>query len=110
MHLAGQYRQAAASIASRPTSTPVVTNTGTMAGHIYVYQGIPPWAVVALTAAPEPGAYTMTVETTDGRRYTAGICTVTGRTGTAAYPLKVPLARIAAIELTRPGIELTAHR
>ena len=89
--------------------TPVRSSTGAVVGHFYVYPGTPPWAVVSLTAAPRPGNYTMTVRTTDGRSYVAGVCTVTGTTGTTAYALTTPPARIAAIELSQPGVELTVH-
>jgi hypothetical protein len=87
----------------------VTTATGTVVGHVFLYQGAPPWVMVALTAAPEPGDYTMVVVTRDGYQYPAGVCAVTGRTGTTGYPLPVPVAQIASIELTRPGIQLLVH-
>ena len=65
--------------------------------------------MVAITAAPESGRYTMFVLSTNGNRYPAGVCVVTDRAGTAGYPLPVPVAEIAAIELSRPGVMLTVH-
>jgi hypothetical protein len=51
----------------------------------------------------------MDVVTVDGVRYPAGVCPVTGATGTIGYSLPVPIDNIATIELTRPGLRLTGH-
>jgi hypothetical protein len=108
--LADRYRQSiAASGGQYPTATPVTTASGTVVGHLFLYPGTPSWVMVALTAAPEPGSYTMFVLSTNGNRYPAGVCVVIDRAGTAGYPLPVPLAEIAAIELSRPGVLLTVH-
>ncbi len=107
--VAAEARHGTAGVNGAAAVAPVRSSTGAVVGHFYVYPGTPPWAVVSLTAAPQPGNYTMTVRTTDGRSYVAGLCTVTGTTGTTAYALTVPPARIAAIELSRPGVELTVH-
>jgi hypothetical protein len=106
---AAEARTGAAGVNGAAAVTPVRSSSGAVVGHFYVYPGTPPWAVVSLTAAPQPGNYTMTVRTTDGRSYVAGVCTVTGTTGTTAYALTTPPARIAAIELSQPGVELTVH-
>jgi hypothetical protein len=109
-HFADQYRQTIAAAGGQyPTAAPVTTTSGTVVGHLFVYRGSPSWAMITLTDAPQPGSYTMTVLGTDGINYTAGVCVVTGRTGTAGYPLTVPVAQITAIQLTRPGIVLTVH-
>jgi hypothetical protein len=76
---------------------------------VYLHQGAPAWVMVAITAAPEPGDYTMDVVTVGGVRYRAGVCPVTGRTGTIGYSLPVPIASIATIELNRPGVRLTVR-
>jgi hypothetical protein len=108
--LADQYRQVLAQPAGQgPRSAAVTTDSGEVVGTMYLYPGSPAWVMVAITAAPEPGNYTMDVVTVNGARYQAGVCPVTGRTGTIGYPLPVPIARIAAIELTRPGLRLTVH-
>jgi hypothetical protein len=108
--LADRYRQVLAQPSSPgPRSAAVTTDGGDVVGHVYLYQGSPPWVMVAITAAPEPGSYAMDVVTVDGVRYPAGVCPVTGVTGTIGYSLPVPLARIAAIELTRPGLRLTVR-
>ncbi len=86
----------------------VTTAGGQVVGHVFLYQGTPSWVTVVLTAAPEPGDYLMSIVTVDGIRYLAGVCPVTGQSGTTAYALAVPVARIAAIELARPGVRLTA--
>jgi hypothetical protein len=106
--LADRYRQTVAA-GRYPQPTPVTTAAGSVVGQVFLYQGAPPWVMVALTAAPEPGDYTMVVVTRDGYRYPAGVCPVTGRTGTTGYPLPVPVDRIASIELTHPGIRLSVH-
>jgi hypothetical protein len=87
----------------------VTSTSGTVVGHLFLYQGSPPWAMVAITDAPQSGDYTMVVLTTSGRSYSAGVCAVSDRSGAAGYPLTVPLAQIAPVELSRPGIRLTAH-
>jgi hypothetical protein len=108
--LADRYRQTiAAGGGQYPTATPVTTAGGAVVGHMFFYPGAPSWVMVSLTAAPEPGSYTMFVVGTNGYRYQAGVCVVTDHTGTAGYPLPVPVADIAAIELSRPGVVLTVH-
>jgi hypothetical protein len=107
-HLADRYRQTVAA-AGYPTATPVISTTGAVVGHLFLYQGSPSWAMVAITDAPQSGNYSMAVLTTSGHRYSVGVCNVTGRTGTAGYPLTVPVSQIAAIELSQPGVRLTAH-
>ena len=107
-HLADRYRQTIAA-SGYSTATAVTSTSGTVVGHLFLYQGSPPWAMVAITDAPQPGNYTMVVLTTSGRSYSVGVCAVTGRSGTAGYALTVPVAQIAAVELSRPGIRLTAR-
>ena len=107
--LADEYRQVLVRPATGPKSAAVTTDSGDVVGNVYLYQGSPAWIMVALTAAPQPGDYTMDVVTVGGRRYQAGVCPVTGRTGTIGYSLPVPIASIAAIELNRPGVRLTVH-
>jgi hypothetical protein len=51
----------------------------------------------------------MTVVTDGGYRYTAGICPVADRTATVGYGLPIDVARIAAIEMTQPGVRLIAY-
>lgn len=108
--LADRYRQVLAQPSTPgPRSAAVTTESGDVVGRVYLYPGSPPWVMVAITAAPEPGDYAMDVVTVDGVRYPAGVCPVTGRTGTIGYSLPVPIVRIAAIELTRPGLRLSVH-
>ena len=107
--LADEYRQVLARPPSGPRSVAVTTDSGAPVGNVYLYQGSPAWVMVAITAAPEPGDYTMDVVTVGGVRYRAGVCPVTGRTGTIGYSLPVPIASIATIELNRPGVRLTVH-
>lgn len=107
--LADEYRQVLARPAAGPRSAAVTTDSGATVGNVYLYQGSPAWVMVAITAAPEPGDYTMDVVTVGGKRYQAGVCPVTGRTGTIGYSLPVPIASIATIELNRPGVRLTVH-
>jgi len=108
--LADEYRhQLAQPGGVGPRSAAVTTDSGEVVGKVYLYPGSPAWVMVAITAAPEPGNYTMDVVTVDGVRYPAGVCPVTGSTGTIGYSLPVPIEHIAAIELTRPGVRLTVH-
>jgi hypothetical protein len=107
-HLADRYRQTIAA-SGYPTATAVTSTSGTLAGHLFLYQGSPPWAMVAITDAPQSGDYTMVVLTTSGRSYSVGVCAVSDRSGTGGYPLTAPVAQIAAVELSRPGIRLTAR-
>jgi hypothetical protein len=107
-HLADRYRQTIAA-SGYPTTTAVTSTSGTVVGHLFLYQASPSWVMVAITDAPQPGDYTMVVRTTSGRSYSVGVCAVTGRSGIAGYALTVPVTQIAAIELNRPGIRLTAR-
>lgn len=107
--LADEYRQVLARPATGPRSAAVTTDSGGVVGNVYLYPGSPAWIMVAITAAPEPGNYVMDVVTVDGVRYQAGVCQVTGRTGTVGYSLPVSIGSIAAIEMTRPGVRLTVH-
>jgi hypothetical protein len=108
--LADQYRHVLTVASGHYLTAAVLTSdTGQEVGHVVLYQGSPSWMVVALTAAPAPGDYTMTVVTDDGYRYTAGVCHVADRTATVGYGLPIDVARIAAIELTQPGARLIAY-
>jgi Putative zinc-finger len=108
--LAEQYRGVLTVASGRyVTAATVSTESGQVAGHIVFYDGTPSWMMVALTDAPEPGDYTMTVVTDDGYRYTAGICRVVDRSATVGYGLPIAVARVAAIELTKPGVRLIAY-
>jgi hypothetical protein len=51
----------------------------------------------------------MSVVTTGGVRYSAGVCQVTGRVGTAGYPLPVAVNEVRLVEMTRPGVRLDVH-
>jgi Putative zinc-finger len=108
--LAEQYRGVLTVASGRYVAAATVsTESGQVAGHIIFYEGTPSWMMVALTDAPEPGDYTMTVVTDDGYRYTAGICRVVDRSATVGYGLPIAVARVAAIELTKPGVRLIAY-
>jgi hypothetical protein len=108
--LAEQYRHVLAQPGGAgPRSAAVTTDNGEVVGNVYLYQGSPAWVMVAITDAPQSGNYAMDVVTVDGVRYPAGVCPVAGRTGTVGYSLPVPIAAIAAIELSRPGLRLTGH-
>ena len=71
--LADRYRQTVAA-SGYPTATPVTSTTGTVVGHLFLYQGSPSWAMVAITDAPESGNYSMVVLTTSGHSYSVGVC------------------------------------
>jgi hypothetical protein len=107
--LADEYRQVLARPATGPKSAAVTTDSGDVVGNVYLYPGSPAWVMVAITNAPEAGNYTMDVVTVDGVRYQAGVCPVSGRTGTVGYSLPVSIASIGAIELTRPDVRLTVR-
>jgi hypothetical protein len=108
--LADEYRRALAEPAGQgPRSAALTTDSGAVVGTVYLYPGTPAWVMVTITNAPEPGDYAMDVVTVDGVRYPAGVCPVTGRTGTIGYSLPVPVTSIATIELSRPGLRMTVH-
>jgi hypothetical protein len=108
--LATRYQQTIGVPASQfPTPVAITSETGAVVGHVFFYQGSPAWVTVALSAAPASGDYAMSVVAKDGRRYPEGVCTVTGRTGISGYPLPIDIAEVAAIDLIRPGIQLTVH-
>ena len=105
--LAGRYRQAVAAGRPYTNAAPVTSTDGSVVGHMYVYPGSPPWAIVSLTAAPVEGAYQMSITTTSGVRYPVGVCTVTGHTGVAGYPLATPVDQIARVDLDHADVHLT---
>ena len=108
--LAEQYRHVLTQPGGAgPRSAVVTTDSGAVVGNVYLYPGSPAWVMVAITDAPESGDYAMAVVTVDGVRYPSGVCPVAGRTGTVGYSLPVPIAGIAVIELTRPGLRLSVH-
>lgn len=108
--LADQYRRALAEPPVQgPRSAALTSDSGAVVGAVYLYPGTPAWVMVTITNAPEPGDYAMDVVTVDGVRYSAGVCPVTGRTGTIGYSLPVPVTSIATIELSRPGLRMTVH-
>jgi hypothetical protein len=107
--LADEYRQVLARPVAGPRSAAVTTDSGEVVGNLYLYQGSPAWVMVTITAAPQPGDYAMDLVTVGGIRYRAGVCPVTGRTGTIGYSLPVPIGSIAVIELNRPGVRLSVH-
>jgi hypothetical protein len=107
--LADQYRQTLALAGGRYLkAAQVTTDSGREVGHIFLYEGSPSWITVVLTAAPVAGDYAMSIVTTDGVRYPAGTCQVTGQSATVGYALPVPVSAISAIELVHPGVRLTA--
>lgn len=108
-HLAQRYEQTLAAGAAFPQALPVRTGTGSVVGHVFLYEGTPAWATVALTNAPESGDYSMTVIATTGKRYPEGVCTVTAGSGISGYPLPIRIGDIASIELARADLQLTVH-
>jgi hypothetical protein len=108
-HLAERYRQVATSGAGYTNAAPVTSADGTVVGHLYLYQGAPAWAIVALTAAPAAGAWDMSIVTRGGLRYPMGVCTVTGQRGVTGYALPMPVDQIAAVDLDHAGIRLTVR-
>ncbi len=109
-HLADEYRRGLiVDSGQAPKSAPITTDAGLVVGRVYLFPGAPAWILVALTAAPQPGGYTMSVVTTGGVRYSAGVCQVTGRVGTAGYPLPVAVNEVRLVEMTRPGVRLDVH-
>src|SRR5215475_1019167 len=109
-NLAQRYQQTiGASGASFPQALPVRAGTGSVVGHVFLYEGTPAWATVALTNAPESGDYAMTVIAKGGKRYPEGVCTVTAGSGISGYPLPIRITDIASIELARANLRLTVH-
>ncbi|HEY7224132.1 MAG TPA: zf-HC2 domain-containing protein [Micromonosporaceae bacterium] len=108
--LAEQYQDVLSVASGRYfTAAAVTSESGQVVGHIVFYQGTPSWMVVALTDAPQPGDYTMTIVTDNGYRYAAGVCHVVDRSATVGYGLPIDVASIAAIELTQPDVRLIAY-
>jgi len=105
--LAERYRQA--TTAGLPQPLAASTATGAVVGHVYLYPGSPSWVMVALTDAPAPGDYTMSVQTRDGHRYQAGTCTVVDGRGITGYPLPVPADQIARITLDHAEVHLSVQ-
>ncbi|MEV0720908.1 hypothetical protein, partial [Asanoa sp. NPDC050611] len=75
---------------------------GRSAGTVFLYEGRPSWMLVAIADAPVNGGYRTVVTYARGGSRDAGVCQVSGGTGTTAYPLRAPVADVAAVTLTAP--------
>lgn len=88
----------------------LTASTGAVAGTAFLYQGDPSWLLLSISGAPTDGPYEVVLVRDDGTRYGAGVCQVANGAGTTAYRLHIPVASIAAIEMTGPsGATLAAQ-
>ncbi|GIF53910.1 zf-HC2 domain-containing protein [Asanoa iriomotensis] len=102
--LADQYRRVLATADGQHLRALALTTAAgdPSAGTVFLYQGRPSWMLVAIADAPVDGAYRTVVTYAGGASRDAGFCQVTDGTGTTAYPLRAPVAEVAAVTLTAP--------
>jgi hypothetical protein len=90
-------------------AAPLLTAGASEAGNLFAYEGEPSWILVVVRTAAVPGRYDVLVTTRDGRQINLGTMTVDNGQGTGWITIGVPVDRIAAVTLTRPGARLTAR-
>jgi hypothetical protein len=109
--LAAHYRQTLAAGDGRYlAAASLVADSGPPVGHVFAYEGAPPWVFVEMTAAPRPGTYAIHVITVDNRTVNAGNCRVRDRAGAYGRIIDVPVSAIQRIELVQPGVPTLTAR
>lgn len=77
---------------------PLKSDDGTQAGHVFGYEGSPPWMVVIVTSGPS-GAYDVEIETLDGEAVVIGSFEVADGQGSFGTTLPVDLSDVAALRV-----------
>jgi hypothetical protein len=95
---------------TRMTALPIVTDAGTRAGTIFLFEGNLSWMMVSLADAPADGAYSMVLYDHSGAAYAGNTCDVHDGVAVDGYWLYRPAGAIASVELVGPGgVHLTAR-
>lgn len=77
---------------------PLLTRDGTQAGHVFGYEGSPPWVVVIVTGAPS-GTYDAQIETLEGKTVPLGSFQVAEGRGSFGTTLPLELSDVAALRV-----------
>lgn len=102
--LASQYRETLSVAGGRYLhAADLISTDGGEVGHVFAYQGSPPWIFVSVQDGP-PGVHRVRLVTTAGRTVWIGTCSVrddgTGSWGTS---LGVPISAVERVDLVRNG-------
>lgn len=76
---------------------------GEPAGHVFGYEGRPPWVFVVVTAAPGSGTHDVEAETGDGTEISLGSFSVVDGRGSFGTILPVDLFEVALVRVTERG-------
>lgn len=107
--LADQYRQTLeVADGSYLRAADLVTEAGSTAGHVFVYQGKPSWLFMTVEGAPS-GTYDVTLVTDDGRVRDIGECWVRDGRGSWGTTVAVPIGSVDRVEMrSSDGVALTS--
>lgn len=81
---------------------------GTSAGTVFFYEGEPSWLFVVVRAAPEPGTYSVVVQT-DSTTTNVGTCLVEETTCSVGTAIDSHVYSVEEIRLEAGGVTLTAR-
>jgi hypothetical protein len=99
--VAEQYRQTLeVADGSYLRAADLVTDSGSTAGHVFLYQGKPSWLFRTGEGAPS-GTYDVTLVTDDGRVRDIGDCWVRDGRGSWGTTVEVPIGSVDRVEMRR---------
>jgi hypothetical protein len=113
--IAGQYQHALSVADGRYLTAAPVTVSGRntaydAAGYVFAYQGSPSWLLLTVSSAPAPGRYDVTVVTVDGDSWSIGTCVAADSRCTIGNTIGVPISKIQAVRVTKPGVQALIAR
>lgn len=101
--LAASYHKTLAVAAGSSFTAATIYTGHRSAGHVFAYQGVPSWIFLTIQATPGSGAYDAWLVTRDGARVELGQVAVADGKASWGTTLKLPIAQIQFIELTKRG-------
>jgi hypothetical protein len=107
--LADQYRQTLqVADGAYLRAADLVTGSGSVAGHVFAYQGDPSWVFMTVDGATS-GDYDVTLVTDDGRVRDIGVCWVRKGRGSWGTAIDVPVWTVDRLEMrSADGTVVTA--
>lgn len=86
---------------------PLVGSDGERAGHVFGYEGSPPWVIVVVTSGEGTATYDVEVETGTGRSLPLGSFEVTDGRGSFGATLPVELFEVTVLRVQERGGQTT---